>query len=76
MNATETDLEVLLGEEEETLEYQSAFQGFLNELIEAGNDEAAAESLACRLALKTLTGESFTDAETNALLGIESAIDV
>jgi hypothetical protein len=65
-----------LGDEEHNLEYQSYFQGYVNDLTFAGHDEVAAQSLARQLALKAMKGQSFNEAETNALLGIESASSV
>lgn len=65
-----------MGQEESNLEYQSYFQGYVNELVFAGHDEVAAQSLARQLALKAMKGQSFSEAENNALLGIESASSV
>lgn len=63
-------------QEEENLEYQGYFRGYVDELTFVGHDEVAAHSLARQLALKAMKGQSFNEAETNALLGIESASSV
>jgi len=64
------------GEEEQNLEYQSYFQGYTNELIFAGSDDVSAQALARQLAIKMMKGESFNEAENNALLGIIPASSV
>jgi outer membrane protein assembly factor BamA len=64
------------GEEEGNLEYQSYFQGYVNELTFAGNDEVSSQTLARQLALKAMKGQLLNEAETNALLGVISASQV
>jgi outer membrane protein assembly factor BamA len=64
------------GEEESNLEYQSYFNGYVNELVFAGNDDVSAQTLARQLALKAMKGQSHNEAETNALLGIIPASSV
>jgi hypothetical protein len=64
------------GEEETNIEYQSYFNGYVNELVFAGNDSVSAQTLARQLALKAMKGQSHNEAETNALLGIISASSV
>jgi outer membrane protein assembly factor BamA len=64
------------GEEDGNIEYQSYYQGFVNDLTFAGNDEVSAQSLARRLALKSMKGQSFNEDENNALLGIIPASQV
>ncbi|MBW4516031.1 MAG: hypothetical protein KME11_12505 [Timaviella obliquedivisa GSE-PSE-MK23-08B] len=64
------------GEEESNLEYQSYFNGYVSELVFAGNDEVSAQTLARQLALKAMKGQSHNEAETNALLGILPASSV
>jgi hypothetical protein len=61
--------------DEDATEYQALYSVYLTQLIEAGNDEAAAMPLADRLARKRLQGEILTEAEDLALLGITAAID-
>jgi hypothetical protein len=70
------DADFALGDEEKNLEYRSYYQGYVNDLTFAGHDEVAAQSLARQLALKAMKGQSFNEAETNALLGMESASSV
>jgi outer membrane protein assembly factor BamA len=65
-----------LGEEDDNIEYQNYFQGYVNELTFAGNDEVSAHSLARQLALKAMKGKSFSEAEHNALMGAVPASTV
>jgi outer membrane protein assembly factor BamA len=64
------------GEESENIEYQSYYQGFVNDLTFAGNDEVSAQTLARQMALKTMKGQLLNEAETNALLGVIPASQV
>jgi outer membrane protein assembly factor BamA len=64
------------GEEDNNLEYQSYFQGYVNDLTFAGNDDVSAQTLARQLALKAMKGQSFNEAENNALLGVIPASQV
>jgi hypothetical protein len=64
------------GEEENNIEYQSYYQGYVNELVFAGSDDVSAQTLARQLALKAMKGQSFNEAENNALLGIIPASSV
>jgi outer membrane protein assembly factor BamA len=64
------------GEEDSNIEYQSYFQGFVNDLTFAGNDDVSSQALARQLALKAMKGESPNEAETNALLGVIPASQV
>jgi outer membrane protein assembly factor BamA len=64
------------GEEEGNLEYQSYFNGYVNELTFAGSDDVSAQTLARQLALKAMKGQGFNEAENNALLGIIPASSV
>jgi hypothetical protein len=65
-----------LGEEDENLEYQSYYQGYFDELVFAGNTGTESENLARQLALKAMKGQSFTEAEKDALVGILAASQV
>lgn len=61
--------------DEDQTEREALFNTYLTQLIEAGNDEAAAMPLADRFAQKRLQGEVFTEAEDLVLIGITPAID-
>ncbi len=71
------DEEDLLQQEsdEDSTEREALFNTYLTQLLEAGNDEAAAMPLADRFARKRLHGEVFTEAEDLVLIGITPAID-
>jgi outer membrane protein assembly factor BamA len=64
------------GEEDDNIEYQSYYQGYVNDLTFAGNDEVSAQTLARQLALKAMKGQLLNEAETNALLGVIPASQV
>jgi hypothetical protein len=64
-----------MGEEDSNIEYQSYYQGFVNDLIFAGNTEVGSGFLATQLACKAMHGKPFSEAENNALLGIISATE-
>lgn len=71
------ELDELLTEEsdEDQTERQALFSTYLSQLIEAGNDEAAAMPLADRFARKRLRGEVLSEAEDLVLMGLTAAID-